>query len=84
MEYSRSVLKVSISDVIVTQKGFNGDGKLHFYGRDYILLALFVQKTSLGKDTVSMGENGFKLMLQFGAICCRHWPCKGKSKTNTV
>ena len=28
-----------------------GYGKLHFFGRDYILLALFVQKHILGKDT---------------------------------
>ena len=24
-----------MSDIIVTQKGFNGEGKLHFFGRDY-------------------------------------------------
>ena len=40
------VLKLSICDVIVCQKGYNGDGKLHFY----ILLALFEQKYILGKD----------------------------------
>ena len=27
----KNVLELSISDVIVTQKGSNGDGKLHFY-----------------------------------------------------
>ena len=46
------VLKLSISDIIATQKGSNGDGKLHFFGQDYILLALFAQKKPyLGKDT---------------------------------
>ena len=25
-----------VSDVIISQKGSNGDGKLHFFGRDYI------------------------------------------------
>ena len=39
MEYVRS----SICDVIASQKGSNGDGKLHFFGRDYMLLALFAQ-----------------------------------------
>ena len=31
-------------DVIVSQKGSSGDGKLHFFGLDYILLTLFAQK----------------------------------------
>ena len=43
------VLKLSITDVIVSQKGSNGDGKLHFFGRDYILLALFAQKHIFGQ-----------------------------------
>ena len=29
------VLKLSISDVIVSRKGSNVDGKLHFFGLDY-------------------------------------------------
>ena len=29
------ILKLSVSDVIVSQKGSNGDKKLHFFGRDY-------------------------------------------------
>ena len=45
MEY----VKLSICDVIVSQKGSNGDGKLHFFGRDYILLALVVKKIPLGQ-----------------------------------
>ena len=28
-------LKLSVSDVIVSQKGSNGDRKLQFFGRDY-------------------------------------------------
>ena len=44
MEYIRFVLKLSMCDVIVSQKGSNGDGKLYFFGRDYVLLALFAQK----------------------------------------
>ena len=28
-------LKLSVSVVIVSQKGFNGDRKLQFFGRDY-------------------------------------------------
>ena len=28
-------LKLSVSDAIVSQKGSNGDGKLHFFRRDY-------------------------------------------------
>ena len=32
----------SINDIIVSQKGSNGDRKLHFFGRD-ILLALYAQ-----------------------------------------
>ena len=27
--------KLSISDVKVSRKGSNGDGKLHFFGKDY-------------------------------------------------
>ena len=27
-------LKLSVSDIIVTQKGSNGEGKLHFFGQD--------------------------------------------------
>ena len=30
-----------------------------------------------------MGANNFKYLLILGAICCRHWSCKGESKTNT-
>ena len=41
------VLKLSVSEVIITQKGSNGDGKLHFFGRGYVLLALFAQKIHL-------------------------------------
>ena len=37
---------------IVSQKGSNGDGKQHFFGRDYILLALFAQKYILGQIKV--------------------------------
>ena len=33
-----NILKLSIIDVIVSQKGSNGNGKLHFFGRDYIPL----------------------------------------------
>ena len=39
------VLKLSISDVIVSQKGSNGDGKLHFFGRDYKGLYIYVLDT---------------------------------------
>ena len=28
-------LKLSVGDIILSQKGSNGDGKLHFFGRDY-------------------------------------------------
>ena len=31
------VLKLSVSDVIVCKKGCNGDRKLQFFGRDYLL-----------------------------------------------
>ena len=40
-------LSVSISDVKDIQKGSNGDGQLHFFGWDYVLLALFAQKYSI-------------------------------------
>ena len=43
------VLKLSICDVIGSQKGSNGDGKLHFFVLDYILLAFFVQKYIFGQ-----------------------------------
>ena len=43
------VFKLSISDIIVSQKGSKGDGKLHFFGRDYVLLTLFAQKYILGQ-----------------------------------
>ena len=43
MEY-QVVLKLSICPVIISQKGSNGDGKLHFFGWDYVLLTLFAQK----------------------------------------
>ena len=43
------LLKLSIIDVIVSQKGSNGDGKLHLFGRDYILFALFAQKYIFGQ-----------------------------------
>ena len=35
------ILKLSISDVIVSQKGSNGDGKLHFFGLDKLLDTIF-------------------------------------------
>ena len=38
------ILKFSFSDVIVSQKSSNEDGKLHFFGGTIILLALFVSK----------------------------------------
>ena len=41
--------KLSICDVIVIQKISTGDGKLHFFGRDYILLTLFAQKYIFGQ-----------------------------------
>ena len=41
-------LKLSVCDAIVSQKGSNGDGKQHFFGRGCILLALFAQKQPKG------------------------------------
>ena len=40
----QTLLKLSISDNIISQKGSNGDGKLHCFGWDYILLTLIAQK----------------------------------------
>ena len=40
------MLKHSNSDVIVSQKGSIGDGKVNFFERDHVLLALFAQKYS--------------------------------------
>ena len=34
-------LKLSVSDVIVSQKGFNGEEKLYFFGRDYKYTPLY-------------------------------------------
>ena len=48
------MFKLSIYDVIVIQKGSNGDEKLHLFVPDYILLALFAQKYILGKDKASL------------------------------
>ena len=39
-------LKLFIYDVIVSQKGSNGDRKLHFFGWGYILLTLSAQKSN--------------------------------------
>ena len=30
------MFQLSANDVIVSQKGSNGEGKQHFYGRDYM------------------------------------------------
>ena len=35
MEYIIQSLRLSICDVIVSQKGSNEDGTLHFFGLDY-------------------------------------------------
>ena len=35
IEYVFDGLKLSLSDVIVAQKGYNGEGKLHFFRWDY-------------------------------------------------
>ena len=43
-EYVRPYLYFSICDIIVIPQSSNVDGKLHFFGQDYILLALFAQK----------------------------------------
>ena len=40
-------LKLSISDVIDSQKLSNGDGKLQFFGRDYNLYVLDMQEKSV-------------------------------------
>ena len=39
----KDILKLSVSDVIVSQKGSNGDRKLHFSGWDNIFVSVCVK-----------------------------------------
>ena len=49
------ILKLSVYDIIVSQKGSNGEEKLHFFGRDDNFTNSLCSKLNLlGKDTKPM------------------------------
>ena len=54
-------LKLSVSDIIVTQKGSNGEGKLHFFGQDsYFTFSLLAKIHPMMISSKYTMKNEFK------------------------
>ena len=65
-------LKLSVSDVIVSQKGSNGDRKLHFFGRDYDFNCTLCTKLHLWAKIQSNGDYS-QIHLYANAILKPDW-----------
>ena len=54
-----NVLKLSVSDALVSQKGSNGEGKLQFFGQDHNLYVLDTQEKSVRDKKLLLGLQNF-------------------------
>ena len=66
-------LELSVSDIIVCHKGFNGDRKLQFFGRHYNFTRSLCARINLGakiqwRMVIFVQKSVFKLSLHF-ALC---------------
>ena len=59
-------VKLSVSDVIVSQKGTNGDRKLHFFGRDYSFTSSLCAKIHLWAKIPN--SERLKMMLKYECV----------------
>ena len=73
IEYVTNVLKLSVSDVIVSQKGSNGDKKLQFFGPDYNFTCSLCAKIHLWAKIHSIARKRQKQKSPMETIIAVEW-----------